>query len=767
MGNKAFSGTRATKFVLLVSIVCLSLITGSIVELRPSHKVQAQDDPVQLINELAEAVHIQNLRTGNVTRWRGGDLGSLDGTEINAPAGTIYDEWYFTDLYDENIRVETTDLTRPVTMNVWASWCGPCRFEFPFLAEIGRAGGTNYDLWFLNANDDPDAAQRFLRNDIEGGAEGLTLYVDPGDAYIRSIGLQVFPTTLLVDTDGEIILAHSGVVTRTVMEFFDAVAAAPKEGSIDVDSVEVPELVATLDPVDAASATPIVYFQQVAGDITDEQWQDVYSFEGSAGDEVTIDMNSTEGDFDAYLVLFGPDGERIAENDDGPNPPYSQIVTTLPENGTYILVATRFLERDGFTQGGYNLVVANGEQAGGGTTSSSNQILFDIPVSSRLTTDFTQASYLMDAQAGQTLIFTLEHDNPTEVVNLQVRLGAGERVVPFQPTENGTLTVEAEIPQDGSYSVYVSRPMRSRAGPITFTLTVSGTNADGSPATNAVQPTNGTVDENTDEPTESSGSDGQESSTALNYGESATGSIDDNTPSVTYEFEGSTGETVTIIMEAGGDGTLDTQLTLYGPDGTLRGANDDANMTTTNSELVYTLTDDGIYVVVASRYLAEDGTSFGDFTLTITAEEATTEPDTTEPEGDPVTPPTVSNPPANTGDAFEIEYGTTVIGTVDSTTLAQRYAFTGSAGDVITITMQATNGNLDSYLSVFDAQGRELVFNDDDLRGIGKDAAIRQFKLPADGTYIIVATRYGAFNGITAGSYELLISPASSTPPGA
>ena len=109
MGKQAFWGTRAThkksKLALLVSILCLSFITGSIVELRPSHKIQAQDDPVQLINELAEAVHIQNLRTGNVTRWRGGDLGSLDGTEINAPAGTIYDEWYFTDLYDENIRV--------------------------------------------------------------------------------------------------------------------------------------------------------------------------------------------------------------------------------------------------------------------------------------------------------------------------------------------------------------------------------------------------------------------------------------------------------------------------------------------------------------------------------------------------------------------------------------------------------------------------------------------------------------------------------------
>ena len=299
---------NSVKIVLLVGLVCWSLL-NSHSQLKP---LVAQDDPDQRINELAKAVHIQSLRTNNVTRWRGGDLGAMNGTEINAPAGTVFDEWYFTDLYDETLEIDTAGMTRPAAINIWASWCGPCRFEFPFLAEMARAGGQNYDIWFLNANDNPDAAQRFLRNDIEGGADGLTLYVDPGDAYISSIGLQVFPTTLLIDTDGTILLAHSGIVTRTVMEFFDAVAAAPSEGSIDTSTIEVPEFIATLDPVDAANAIPVVYYQQVTGEITDDQWQDVYSFEGKAGDEITIDMTSTEPDFDAYLVLFGPDGTRIA-----------------------------------------------------------------------------------------------------------------------------------------------------------------------------------------------------------------------------------------------------------------------------------------------------------------------------------------------------------------------------------------------------------------------------------------------------------------------
>ena len=728
---------NAVKIVLLVGLVCWSLFNSH------SQPVVAQDDPVQRINELAKAVHIQNLRTNNVTRWRGGDLGAMNGTEINAPAGTVFDEWYFTDLYDETLEINTAGMTRPAAINIWASWCGPCRFEFPFLAEMARGGGLNYDIWFLNANDNPDAAQRFLRNDIEGGADGLTLYVDPGDAYISSIGLQVFPTTLLIDTDGTILLAHSGIVTRTVMEFFDAVAAAPGEGSIDTSAIEVPEFIATLDPVEAASATSIVYYQQVTGEITDDQWQDVYSFEGKAGDEITIDMTSTEPDFDAYLVLFGPDGERIAENDDGPNPPYSHLELTLPADGTYVLVATRFLERDGLAEGGYNLVVSKaGVEAG-------NQIIFDIPVSSRLTTDFTQAAYLMDAKAGQVLTFTLEHDTTTEILHLEVRLGAGERVVPFEATENGSLVYEATVPADGSYSVYVSRPMRSRAGAITFTLTVTGVNPDGTPATNGLETAadTGSGGDTTSDGGQAGG-DTQVEAT-LTYGDSVTGSIDDTTPFHIYEFAGRAGATIVIHMAADESRTLDTQLTLYGPDGTLRGANDDADMTTTDSEITYTLTDDGTYQIVASRYLSTDGTSFGDFTLTLSADGET------NGGGD-----TTTTPPVDSGNVqgMEISYGMTVVGAVDSANLEQRYVFVGKAGEIVTITMQRTDGDLDSYLSMFDASGRELVFNDEDFGGIGKDAAIRRFKLPADGTYTLVATRYGAFNGISAGTYELIIS---------
>jgi cytochrome c biogenesis protein CcmG/thiol:disulfide interchange protein DsbE len=102
------------------------------------------------------------------------------------------------DLDDTTVR--TSDLRgRPLIVNIWASWCVPCRAEFPLL--VGAYGEyRDRDLAMLGIirRDDPESARGFAT------AQGATwpMLLDPDEsAYRALIGIGV-PQTYFVDVDG-------------------------------------------------------------------------------------------------------------------------------------------------------------------------------------------------------------------------------------------------------------------------------------------------------------------------------------------------------------------------------------------------------------------------------------------------------------------------------------------------------------------------------------------------------------------------------------
>ena len=99
-------------------------------------------------------------------------------------------------------------------LNVWASWCAPCREEHPLLVDYGRSPGA-VRLVGLNYKDTPAAAGAWLRQWGNPYAETL---VDADGRVGIELGVYGVPETFIIDKAGVVRFKHVGPITPAVMQ---------------------------------------------------------------------------------------------------------------------------------------------------------------------------------------------------------------------------------------------------------------------------------------------------------------------------------------------------------------------------------------------------------------------------------------------------------------------------------------------------------------------------------------------------------------------
>ena len=95
----------------------------------------------------------------------------------------------------------------PVVVNKWASWCGPCKFEFPFFQKQVQKQGTKVAFLGLDSEDARDEARDFLRE----FPVPYPSYFDPDSKIADALGSERnFPTTTFYDRTGEQVYTKPG-----------------------------------------------------------------------------------------------------------------------------------------------------------------------------------------------------------------------------------------------------------------------------------------------------------------------------------------------------------------------------------------------------------------------------------------------------------------------------------------------------------------------------------------------------------------------------
>ena len=128
-----------------------------------------------------------------------------------APDFTAYD--------DAGNPVSLKDMRgKPVIVNFFASWCGPCKMEMPYFDEFYHQYGDQVTFMMVNlcafGNDTKENGKKM----VEQGGWTFPVYFDSdGDAALK-YAIRSMPTTIFVSPDGELKGRHTGVIARGDLE---------------------------------------------------------------------------------------------------------------------------------------------------------------------------------------------------------------------------------------------------------------------------------------------------------------------------------------------------------------------------------------------------------------------------------------------------------------------------------------------------------------------------------------------------------------------
>jgi thiol-disulfide isomerase/thioredoxin len=119
------------------------------------------------------------------------------------------------DLHDESVSVRAF-AGAPVVINLWATWCEPCRREMPLLV-TARQQHDDVQFLFVNHRESREVIVAYL----EAGSPALDNVLRDSDGQVaRQLGASVLPTTLFIDSAGQLQRKHVGELSPASLDAY-------------------------------------------------------------------------------------------------------------------------------------------------------------------------------------------------------------------------------------------------------------------------------------------------------------------------------------------------------------------------------------------------------------------------------------------------------------------------------------------------------------------------------------------------------------------
>jgi len=443
--------------------------------------------------------------------------------------------------------------------------------------------------------------------------------------------------TVDVSVDGELLDPIAGTILPPVGDQANVYVARfsideggsafthPGGPYIDERDLDVPgtELV-------SEEAEPIILGQPLTGAITNQSPYETFSFEGLAGQIITISLTAASGSLDTLVLVLDSAGNVIAVNDDivpaeNTNSQITNLI--LPAESVYTVVATRYGKSLAGTEGNFELIVGDSgipaellnldlpsgdiEVTLTWETNADLQLLVRDPSGNSVYDDVPSVPSGGRLTAQGNVNCTTTEGSPVSYIYWPegfLRIGSYEVEVWYQSECNDTrdvfFTIYIVVEGNLIFTENVNLQFNERYL-TSFNIDQTG-QASPSEFGGGIIGGSETLDYASELP----------SAVTITSGQAISGSITAQDKFDVYTFAGQAGDLVTIDLRAT-SATLDTLLFLLDPNGIEIASNDDANETTNSVIFEQLLSEDGQYTIIATHYGTVYGGTTGGYNLSL------------------------------------------------------------------------------------------------------------------------------------------------------
>ena len=150
------------------------------------------------------------------TSWQGLFQGQSTSGEADVPlTGAQAPEFSLQTLTGEKVQL-TQFRGKPVMLNFWATWCGPCKEEMPIIQSVASRSRTNLIVLGINDDETTDLVSGF----VQDHKITFRVLMDPGAKVTDLYQIRGFPTSYFIDSDGKIQAIHIGSLSADQLDSY-------------------------------------------------------------------------------------------------------------------------------------------------------------------------------------------------------------------------------------------------------------------------------------------------------------------------------------------------------------------------------------------------------------------------------------------------------------------------------------------------------------------------------------------------------------------